>query len=101
VPHIKLSSLLGKAHEFEPAIATAIKMRLISLASLQGARLYFEQSIDRRSEWKGIRPSECIIPDRDKQLEFLYYYWLGREDSNLRMAESKSAALPLGDAPKA
>ncbi len=27
--------------------------------------------------------------------------WLGREDSNLRMAESKSAALPLGDAPLA
>ena len=27
--------------------------------------------------------------------------WLGREDSNLRMAESKSAALPLGYAPKA
>src|ERR1700730_7449376 len=27
--------------------------------------------------------------------------WLGREDSNLRMAESKSAALPLGDAPVA
>lgn len=27
--------------------------------------------------------------------------WLGREDSNLRMAESKSAALPLGDAPTA
>ena len=27
--------------------------------------------------------------------------WLGREDSNLRMAESKSAALPLGYAPSA
>ena len=27
--------------------------------------------------------------------------WLGREDSNLRMAESKSAALPLGYAPPA
>ncbi len=27
--------------------------------------------------------------------------WLGREDSNLRVAESKSAALPLGDAPPA
>jgi hypothetical protein len=27
-----------------------------------------------------------------------YRTWLGREDSNLRMAESKSAALPLGDA---
>jgi hypothetical protein len=26
--------------------------------------------------------------------------WLGREDSNLRMGESKSPALPLGDAPK-
>ena len=26
--------------------------------------------------------------------------WLGREDSNLRMAESKSAALPLGYAPR-
>ena len=25
--------------------------------------------------------------------------WLGREDSNLRMADPKSAALPLGDAP--
>ena len=25
--------------------------------------------------------------------------WLGRLDSNQRMAESKSAALPLGDAP--
>ena len=27
--------------------------------------------------------------------------WLGRQDSNLGMAESKSAALPLGDAPAA
>ncbi len=27
--------------------------------------------------------------------------WLGREDSNLRMAEPKSAALPLGHAPSA
>jgi hypothetical protein len=25
--------------------------------------------------------------------------WLGREGSNLRMGESKSPALPLGDAP--
>ena len=29
----------------------------------------------------------------------LILHWLGREDSNLRMAESKSAALPLGYAP--
>src|ERR1700733_6410902 len=26
--------------------------------------------------------------------------WLGRKDSNLRMPESKSGALPLGDAPR-
>jgi hypothetical protein len=31
----------------------------------------------------------------------LFRRWLGREDSNLRMAESKSAALPLGYAPSA
>src|SRR5579871_6195789 len=31
----------------------------------------------------------------------LIKYWLGRKDSNLRMAESKSAALPLGYAPSA
>jgi hypothetical protein len=30
----------------------------------------------------------------------LYKFWLGRKDSNLRMAESKSAALPLGYAPR-
>lgn len=27
--------------------------------------------------------------------------WLGRQDSNLGMPESKSGALPLGDAPSA
>jgi hypothetical protein len=29
----------------------------------------------------------------------LFRHWLGRQDSNLRMAASKAAALPLGDAP--
>ena len=29
----------------------------------------------------------------------LLFYWLGREDSNLRMAAPKAAALPLGDSP--
>src|SRR5258708_39079490 len=33
-------------------------------------------------------------------LESLRNSWLGREDSNLRMVESKSTALPLGDAPR-
>jgi hypothetical protein len=37
------------------------------------------------------------LPDRTSGPLF----WLGREDSNLRMGESKSPALPLGDAPMA
>src|SRR5919204_809614 len=40
------------------------------------------------------------LPQERKQLRYqLLRPWLGREDSNLRMAESKSAALPLGYAP--
>ena len=39
-------------------------------------------------------------PKAQKQARYQYLIrWLGREDSNLRMAESKSAALPLGYAP--
>ncbi|GBR66533.1 hypothetical protein AA0483_2368 [Acetobacter syzygii NRIC 0483] len=38
------------------------------------------------------------LPDYEKRKN---RFWLGREDSNLRMAESKSAALPLGYAPMA
>src|SRR6476661_3505201 len=38
-------------------------------------------------------PTPRKLPRRDRNA------WLGREDSNLRMAESKSAALPLGYAP--
>jgi hypothetical protein len=34
-----------------------------------------------------------------KKFNEINKYWLGRQDSNLGMAESKSAALPLGDAP--
>src|SRR5712691_726370 len=35
----------------------------------------------------------------DPQPSSLVWIWLGRQDSNLGMAESKSAALPLGYAP--
>ena len=34
-----------------------------------------------------------------RRLLYQKIIWLGREDSNLRMGESKSPALPLGDAP--
>src|SRR5664279_2072233 len=38
-------------------------------------------------------PQEALL------LQWVTAMWLGREESNLRMAESKSAALPLGYAP--
>jgi len=41
----------------------------------------------------GLSPSDRDIFSRRRT------GWLGREDSNLRMVESKSTALPLGDAP--
>ena len=45
-------------------------------------------------------PSQAIAPlRRSMGCAQNRLVWLGREDSNLRMAESKSAALPLGDAP--
>ena len=55
------------------------------------------------------RNPRLVIPAADKLYEKICRYnkrlilldkiWLGREDSNLRMVESKSTALPLGDAP--
>jgi hypothetical protein len=42
---------------------------------------------------------EAIADGAAAKVSSLWSEWLGREDSNLRMAESKSAALPLGDAP--
>src|SRR5262249_19196259 len=45
------------------------------------------------SDWKPTGFAKYLVR-RAKQ-------WLGREGSNLRMAESKSAALPLGYAPTA
>ncbi len=44
------------------------------------------------SEFSGIAP-------QNKERFPRSINWLGREGSNLRMAESKSAALPLGYAP--
>src|SRR6202012_448871 len=43
-----------------------------------------------------LRGDSCIVTCA---LRALRCGWLGREGSNLRMPESKSGALPLGDAP--
>jgi hypothetical protein len=50
----------------------------------------------RRQLWLIDDLDNAIAP---RHLPILAKYWLGREDSNLRMVESKSTALPLGDAP--
>jgi hypothetical protein len=47
----------------------------------------------------GKAPKQARFLPRGGKLSTEWTGWLGREDSNLRMAESKSAALPLGDAP--
>jgi hypothetical protein len=45
-----------------------------------------------------MKPKRTILA-RVKPLRKSIKQWLGRQDSNLGMAESKSAALPLGYAP--
>ena len=44
-------------------------------------------------------PAQPSAADKSQDRLSAQKIWLGREDSNLRMAESKSAALPLGYAP--
>jgi NAD(P)-dependent dehydrogenase (short-subunit alcohol dehydrogenase family) len=43
--------------------------------------------------------SRCLDTDRNLLTRSENVGWLGRQDSNLRMAAPKAAALPLGDAP--
>jgi hypothetical protein len=45
-----------------------------------------------------IYPPRCSLPNQADS-GALADEWLGRQDSNLGMPESKSGALPLGDAP--
>ena len=52
-------------------------------------------------EARGREPGFAELATPDRLLSLLRSAgWLGRQDSNLGMAESKSAALPLGYAPK-
>ncbi len=48
-----------------------------------------------------VLPRRLSVNDLDRTIRYgQWEIWLGRQDSNLGMAESKSAALPLGYAPK-
>ena len=42
-------------------------------------------------------PESAVLPLDDIPMRFIF--WLGRKDSNPRMAGPKPAALPLGDCP--
>ena len=49
-----------------------------------------------------IRRDSHLSPQQHKNTAHqngVLYFWLGRSDSNTRMTESESVALPLGDAP--
>ena len=46
-------------------------------------------------------PAQPSAADQSQDRLSAQKIWLGREDSNLRMAESKTGALPLGYAPSA
>src|SRR5262252_1972130 len=65
---------------------------------LRACRTLREQNfgMERRMNFGMTRVARAV---QRKSLFFNSLVWLGREDSNLRMAESKSAALPLGYAP--
>lgn len=47
----------------------------------------------------GVEPTTFSLATRRSTTE-LHPHWMGRQGSNLRMPESKSGALPLGDVPK-
>jgi hypothetical protein len=52
----------------------------------------YNQQVDLKPDLDFLRCPGTVILTR-------YDLWLGRQDSNLGMAASKAAALPLGDAP--
>src|SRR5215831_9968558 len=54
--------------------------------------LQFPPTFEKAGNQAAISGAKCHLPAETAG-------WLGREGSNLRMLESKSSALPLGDAP--
>ncbi len=61
----------------------------------------FEERLVMKSQIVGFFP-DSLPHQYHYGFEFLIlkFKWLGMRDSNPRMAESKSAALPLGESPK-
>ncbi len=78
----EFSAMRNLTHDGRRLMLSASKRLIVAPARWKNSRA--SMSMTRRSQ----RCSKCGAMD-----------WLGREGSNLRMAESKSAALPLGYAP--
>ena len=98
-------SWLGPAREFVLSLNQAAKLlsteNLSEIATflknigsnhiLQNRQLIFEPKI----------PYNLVAePSKRGEANLTFPRWLGRQDSNLRMAASKAAALPLGYSPK-
>src|ERR1700674_4101460 len=67
---------------------------ILGLANAPGTKFQHERQ----------KPVSERLPKEQTEYQLNHWYgiknrWLGRQDSNLGMAESKSAALPLGYAP--
>jgi hypothetical protein len=104
--------LLGLRSKFLSEELTAYRRSTWILASDQRADSYIGMGIS--AIWlqkpRKLEPGDWCLIDGSPPLAGLsastgnflsetHTGWLGREDSNLRMVESKSTALPLGDAP--
>ena len=72
-------------------------MTLIGGSRRPSARCSDERDTD--ATWRLPASNPIKLKIRNNVLLFKSLSWLGRQDSNLGMAESKSAALPLGYAP--
>ena len=67
-------------------------------SACRGTRLSIGYEKDVTSDARNKHKKKKSTPIRDLRVEALD--WLGRRDSNPRVTESKSVALPLGDGPK-
>ena len=89
--------------------------RRLSLLYLSSAPLYAACSSPFASSTLSLKTSHCDVfaclrqarspsnpaafSSQKKHPQGVFFFWLGRRDSNPRMTESKSVALPLGDGP--
>lgn len=85
---VSLISLASKAYEIFESSKINEKLQLIAFMfsnlRMNGSKLLFDLK----------QPFNLMVNVNS------HHEWLGRQDSNLRMAASKAAALPLGDVPK-